>query len=271
MTPSEYQTFAGALAREAGVEKGLHGYFLTHQDRLWTTASHFDLWQARDWKILEIGPFFSYTPFVLRKQGNEVDVLEGEDPAVYPLRSLYQAQGIHFSTCDLAEIFGSLEAGKRALPFPTGQFDLVSCWENMEHFNFNPVGFVRELYRVLKPGGLAYITVPNHAKLENRLKLFFGGSIGTSIDAYNQYSDYANGRFMGFHWREYVLSELVRLFGAHGFQVVSAKHLSTSQNHQSLPASIKLRRLLLKPVNLLAPSTGNLCAIIVRKPVQNNP
>jgi SAM-dependent methyltransferase len=269
MTLEEYKMFADDLAQKAGVEGGLHGYFLGHRNRLWKTASHFDLWSLRNRKILEIGPFFSYTPFLLKKQGNEVHVMEGEDPAVYPLKPLYQEQGISFSTCDLFESFGSSQKEKHTLPFGENQFDLISCWENMEHFNFNPVGFIRDLHRVLKPGGEAFITVPNMAKLENRIKLFAGKSIGTPVESYNQFYNYANGRFLGFHWREYVMSELTYLFGTQNFSIVSAKHLLTFHNHQSLSASVKIRRMLFKPVFSLVPSTGNLCAIIARKPLSN--
>ena len=145
MTLLEYKSFADELAQRAGVENGLHQYFLLHRDRLWQTASHFNLWKLRGRKILEIGPFFSYTPFALRKQGNEVYVLEGDDPAVYPLRPLYEAQGIEFTTCNLFENFGSPPTGKHRLPYAADQFDLVSCWETMEHFNFNPIGFIRDL------------------------------------------------------------------------------------------------------------------------------
>jgi SAM-dependent methyltransferase len=44
----------------------------------------------------------------------------------------------------------------------------------MEHFNFNPVKFVREFRRVLKPGGKAYINVPNNASFQNLVSLIFG-------------------------------------------------------------------------------------------------
>lgn len=72
MTLSGYKSFADDLAHKAKVEDGLHAYFLQHRNRLWQTASHFDIWSLRGKKILEIGPFFSYTPFALKNQGNEV-------------------------------------------------------------------------------------------------------------------------------------------------------------------------------------------------------
>jgi SAM-dependent methyltransferase len=267
MTSSEYKKFADDLARKAKVENGLHDYFLQHRDRLWETASHFDIWNLRGKKILEIGPFFSYTPFVLKKQGNDICVLEGNDPAIYPLKMLYEAARIEFTLCDLFENFGSLSAEKNRLPFVDGRFDVISCWETMEHFNFNPVGFIRELHRILKPGGQILLTVPNMAELENRVKLLCGKSIGPPVEGYNQFYNYfETGRFLGFHWREYVLSEMNYLFSTQKFSVASKTHLLTFQNHPRLTFSKKIKRLAAKIFFAAFPSTGNICAVIAQKP-----
>jgi SAM-dependent methyltransferase len=266
MNLTEYANFAAKLAQEAKVENGLHGYFLLQRDRLWQTASHFNVWGLRGRRVLEIGPFFSYTPFALRNQGNEVSVLEGDDPAVYPLKPLYSDRGIDFALCNLCQSFGSPSIKDHRLPFPDDQFDVISCWETMEHFNFNPVGFVRDLRRILKPGGEAWITVPNIAKLEKRVKLFAGKSITEPVAFYQKYYGYAGGCFFGFHWREYTLAELVDLFKTQGFSIVSARHLLTFQNYPSMSVARRLLRLAGRAAFFLVPSVGTICAIQVRKP-----
>jgi SAM-dependent methyltransferase len=136
----------------------------------------------------------------------------------------------------------------------------------MEHFNFNPVGFVRDLHRVLKPGGRAFITVPNIAKLENRIRLLLGKDIGVSADTFNKYYNYAGGRFLGFHWHEYTLPELNRLFVTGNFSTVSAGHVLTYQNYPYLSPARKLERLFGRLVFSVVPSVGNLCAIVAEKP-----
>ena len=267
MTPAEYKVFADGLAAKAGVETGLHEYFLQHRDRLWQTAEHFGLWNLRGKKVLEIGPFFSYLPFALKEQGNEVSVVEGDDPAVYPLKPLYEQAGINLTVCDLFENFGSPSPEKHRLPFADNQFDVISCWETMEHFNFNPVGFLRDLRRILKPGGRIFLTVPNMAELENRVKLLCGKSVGPPVESYNIYYNYsAAGRFMGFHWREYILPEMDYLLRTQNLSIVSRAHLLTFQNYPRLSLGKKIKRFGAKICFAAIPSTGNVCALVAEKP-----
>ena len=60
------------------------------------------------------------------------------------------------------------------LPFPDGHFDHVFSLEGIEHFE-NPWTFVRELCRVLKPGGRLLITTPNTFSVDARLKYLLSG------------------------------------------------------------------------------------------------
>jgi SAM-dependent methyltransferase len=184
LTKPEFVARAGHFAEEAGVKEGAHKYFTQHRSRLWTTGSHFDLWNLKGKSVLEIGPFYSYIPFLLAEQKNSVTVLEGDDPAVNPLIPIYKRLDIEVVIADLFENFGTANLDRHRLPFDENQFDIVNCWETMEHFNFNPVGFVQEVRRILKPGGLAFITVPNIAKLDWRIRLLLGKPISPVVSSY---------------------------------------------------------------------------------------
>jgi SAM-dependent methyltransferase len=264
MNIADYTAMADELAKEAGVMDGVHGSFRIHRDRLWETISHFGLWNLTGKNVLEIGAFYGYTPFVLRKSGNTVTVLEGDDPAVYPLKPLYARRGIEIIFTDLFDLFGNSSIGKHKLPFPDNHFDLITCWETMEHFNFNPVGFVKEVRRILKPGGIATFTVPNRASLHHRIKMVMGRPIGEPIDSYYQYYAY-EGRFMGWHWREYTLKEFAELFTREQFQIVSARHLTVFQNRPQKSFIREAWHFVNQTVCLLIPSCGTNCALALRK------
>lgn len=62
--------------------------------------------------------------------------------------------------CDQPHISYSVEDG-HALGFPSAYFDVVTCIEVVEHVA-EPTRLIGEIRRVLKPGGRAIITCPNH-------------------------------------------------------------------------------------------------------------
>ena len=262
MDQNQFFALADQVARETGVESGHHQtYFHIHRSRLWKTGAHFALWDLRGKSVLDVGPFYSYVPFALREHSNEVTVVEGRSESLDPLRPAYARRQITFCTVDLSDIFLARTPEQRRLPFADGAFEVVNCWETMEHFNFNPVGFVKEIHRILKPGGQAFITVPNMAKLESRLHLLFGRSIRTPIDDYYQCQEADEGRFLGFHWREYVLAELLELFKRQSFRLESAGHLQTFQDRTTMNFGRKLKRAVGALACALVPSLSSICCL----------
>jgi len=61
----------------------------------------------------------------------------------------------------------------RKLPFEDEKFDVITASQVIEHLQ-EPDGFLKEIYRVLKPGGYAIISTPNLASWHNILFLTFG-------------------------------------------------------------------------------------------------
>lgn len=73
------------------------------------------------------------------------------------------------------------------IPFPSNWFDVVLCIEVLEHL-FRPDIVLKEIIRILMPGGVIVASVPNTVWLGNRLFMlagFFnpGGSLATSLRA----------------------------------------------------------------------------------------
>src|SRR6266705_6721559 len=115
MTEQQFANWGLALSLEAGVVDSHHGYFVDSCARLWETYKMFDLLDKKLGKTLEIGAFYGYTPFLLRPNCSSYCVLEGEDPAVYPLKPLYEKYHIDFSFFDLFESFGPTLTARHAL------------------------------------------------------------------------------------------------------------------------------------------------------------
>lgn len=87
-----------------------------------------------------------------------------------------------------------VEGTADALPFEAGQFDLVTTFDVLEHLD-DDLAAMREISRVLRPGGLVFVTVPAYRFLWS-------------------VHDEALG-----HRRRYMASEVHRLLNAAGFTV----------------------------------------------------
>ncbi len=60
------------------------------------------------------------------------------------------------------------------LPYVSDRFSLVTCAETIEHLE-NHWAVFREVFRVLRPGGLAVFSTPNILNLRSRLRFFSSG------------------------------------------------------------------------------------------------
>lgn len=109
--------------------------------------------------------------------------------------------------------FDHFNSEESAFPYPDSSFDVVLYCEIIEHLLMNPVHTLREIHRVLRPGGRLVVTTPNVARLANVLAMIDGNSI---YDPYSGFGPY------GRHNREYSIGELAHLLGFVGFEVEQA-------------------------------------------------
>ncbi len=269
MTQAEFNAQADALAERIGVRDSHHGYFMSHRTRLFETCRRFGLFERDLGDVLEIGPFYSYTPILLRKRAKSYCVLEGDDSGSDSLRPLYQEHGVHLHLVNLADVFGSARDALHRLPFTDDSFDSILCWETMEHFGFNPVPFVRELWRITRPGGRLFLTVPNRASGEAVFSLLTNRNQRSVIDSYYKFADYTHeGRriFLGFHWREYTMTEFAHLFRQAGFHIADQSWLMKFQDMEKISPPRNVARALLRLLCLLRPSFGKNCCLVAEKP-----
>ena len=74
------------------------------------------------------------------------------------------ALGEHFLLADL----------NQSWPWPDGHFDAIFSIEGIEHLE-NRYLFLREAYRILRPGGALVITTPNIVSLRSRMRFLGSG------------------------------------------------------------------------------------------------
>ena len=177
MTLNEYAKRAATLGEEAQVTSTLHSYYLLHRERLWRTASHFDVWSVRQKSVLEIGPFYSYTPFLMQEQGNRVTVVEGTDPATEPLKPLYEKRGIRVLFADLEQTFASPSVADHQLPFNAGDFDCICCWKTLSISISIPLALYVISTDSSNSAEWPFSLCRNAASLGSRLRHLFGMSI----------------------------------------------------------------------------------------------
>jgi ubiquinone/menaquinone biosynthesis C-methylase UbiE len=112
-------------------------------------------------------------------QGDHLDIGSGTGGLLtmlagrYPLRSF---------ACDYTDELMEREQQKveiadlnrEPLPFGDNRFALVTCTETIEHLE-NYWGIIREIYRVLQPGGIAVLSTPNILNLRSRFRYLSSG------------------------------------------------------------------------------------------------
>ncbi len=110
-------------------------------------------------------------------RGRVLDCPAGEGALAHELAAL----GYSVVAADLALRRGREQGARRAcldlsrpLPFKDASFDYAACVEGIEHLE-RPVDALRELRRVLRPGGRLVLTTPNVLHLASRVRMFLTG------------------------------------------------------------------------------------------------
>jgi SAM-dependent methyltransferase len=91
------------------------------------------------------------------------------------------------------------------IPFADKEFDIVYLMQVFEHLR-DPHGFMEELARTLKNGGMLYLAVPNAASIWRKI---FG-------------DNWVSGWFAPFHLFHYNRDTLAKLAAQHGFDIVES-------------------------------------------------
>lgn len=178
-------------------------------------------------RVLDVGSGQGLLLSFLTELGHECHALDVKDqPSIYP--DTYR-KGITFQLCNV-------EAD--AIPYPDESFDAVVCCQVLEHFSHSHLPAVHEMRRVLRPGGVLEIDVPNVAGFRNRVRLLRGKHI-----TYDYASHYLHAKpilYKGMsyyplrHNREFTRNELELLLHTSGFQRYEVAFLKSRRYREGI-------------------------------------
>ena len=110
----------------------------------------------------------------------------------------------------------SADAEMDRFPYEPGTFDIVTCWEVIEHLGRDPMHMLWEINRILKPEGLLVLTTPNVASLRSLRDLLNG-------QAPYLFAHFAKTGKADRHVREYTPADIRAMFNAAGFSIDGVK------------------------------------------------
>jgi SAM-dependent methyltransferase len=160
-------------------------------------------------KVLELGCFFGAVCFALNSRGYE---LHASDVPEYITdhQEKFARYGIKTYPVRLEDF---------RLPFEDESVDAVIMCEVLEHLNFNPLPLIKEINRILRSGGLFYLSLPNGASIHNRIKVLKGKPIGDLVANFYRQITPGGYEITYGHWREYTADEIRRMLVPLGFRI----------------------------------------------------
>jgi len=161
-------------------------------------------------KILEIGAAPFHLSYILKEENYPVISV---DIAPERFNQFITTHKLTVVACDIEREF---------LPFSDGEFDLVLFNEIFEHLRFNPIATLKEINRVLQPGGKLILSTPNLYQIRNVIKF----NLGKGID--NPYKEFMKLYTLGHmgHIREYSVKQIKIFLYNTEFEPIKILHKS---------------------------------------------
>ena len=179
-------------------------------------------------KILDVGPGPGLLSSLLYELGHKcfaIDIVDNRE--VYP--GIFLKKDIEFKQCNV-EV--------DSIPYHNDYFDGVVCCQVLEHFSHSHLHAIKEMYRVLKPGGIIELDVPNVVSFRNRSRILRGKNITYDYETHYLYSDPISYKNQSFypdrHNREFTIKELKILLEAGNFKNINCTFLKSRRYRMGL-------------------------------------
>jgi SAM-dependent methyltransferase len=216
---------------------GKPDYFRLHRFRFRALLAALPPLPAR---VLEIGTTPGQFTAILRRAGYQVD---GVDLFPEQRAELWRSLGVEVRFCNLDE---------QPLPYDDQLFDAVIFSEVIEHLAGSPLPALREMARVLRPGGRLVLTTPNQLYIKSRLRTLADILLGRPFEPFAEFTRsmqlHGPQRYYN-HSRLYTMRELCWLVEQSGLTVDVARYGDAWEQ-----VGVEAGRLLRHPLRVAAKS-----------------
>lgn len=174
-------------------------------------------------RILDVGGGLGVNLLTIEKINNKLELYlldkleeyEGTNSLENPMGSsdkgmeLLKNSRIHIVKSDIWE--------SRRMPFDSGYFDVITCFDVIEHFTGHPMDVLIDFKRCLKQGGTLIICAPNLLSTARRGRLLLGKHPYMHFDMWmcEKYDKYYG------HYREYTRDEYIILLERAGLTQIN--------------------------------------------------
>ncbi len=184
------------------------------------TAYYNDYWKKH--KLNELSAYSKWKMTCLSKLNlagdTIVDIGCGSGILSAPFTSRFTVYGLDLSSEALEQARErgletvKLEPQQYTLNFDDNSIDNVFCFDVLEHL-FAPEQTVKEIYRILKPGGTFHVVVPNILNVINRIHFLMGEFVDI-MDV-----SHLNNELFSEHIRPFSKKKLTYILEKHGFRI----------------------------------------------------
>ena len=170
-------------------------------------------------RVFEPGCGSGYVSYLVARVGFDVIACDAWSP---PERDeAFASAGIDFFSANLNHLDPWPQIADRT-------FNAVVLGEVFEHILNFPLGLLRQVHRVLAPGGVFILTTPNPSTLLNAFRVLKGSHSLWGTEAFASTAKVIDGSIIDrgdIHYREYRQDELLAFMHAAGFTDVTASYV----------------------------------------------